>query len=75
MREEDLKLIEQYFKLEQTFSAESEPFTLITELIAEIRRQDAELDKLTALNRHYLHHFFNGDFNKMEATFKYLKMN
>lgn len=72
MKAEDLRIIEQYFKL---LPPDEDSMLLINELIDEVRRQDAEIDKLVAVNRHYLHHFFNGDFDRMDATFKYLKMN
>jgi hypothetical protein len=46
---------------------------LVLELLAEIERLQKELDRVTALNRHYLFHFFNGDVLKAAETFHYIK--
>lgn len=72
MTEEELNIIEQYFNLQYQFLADKESFDLVNELIAEIRRQDEALDRALAFNRHYYHHFFNGDIDKMRETFAYL---
>lgn len=32
-----------------------------------------DIDHLTALNRHYLHHFYDGDVLKMLADFEYVR--
>jgi hypothetical protein len=52
--------------------ADEESFHIIFTLIEEVRQLSAANNKLTSLNRHYLHHFYNGEVNKMLADFKYL---
>jgi hypothetical protein len=73
LTQEDINIIEQCFLLMQASGEiDADAFPLIFELIEEIRKQDREIDKLTALNRHYFFHFYNGDFDKFEKDFSYL---
>jgi hypothetical protein len=46
---------------------------LTLELLAEIERLQQELDRVTALNRHYLHFFYQGDVMKFQADFEYIR--
>jgi hypothetical protein len=67
--------IENHFRQQQQLLgnlADEESFHIIFTLIEEVRQLSAANKKLTSLNRHYYHHFFNGDITKMESTFKYL---
>ena len=46
---------------------------LVMELLNEIERLRQENDRLTALNRHYLNHFYDGEVLKMLEDFNYIK--
>ena len=46
---------------------------LVLELLAEIERLQTELDRVTALNRHYLNFFYNGEVLKFQADFNYIQ--
>jgi hypothetical protein len=46
---------------------------LVLELLVEIERLQKELDRVTALNRHYLHFFYQGDVMKFQADFEYIR--
>jgi hypothetical protein len=52
--------------------ADQESFHIIFTLIEEVRQLSEANQKLTMLNRHYLHFFYNGEVNKMLADFNYL---
>jgi hypothetical protein len=66
--------IEKYFRQqEKVFGAyDPESFKMIFSLIEMNRQLREENDKLTALNRHYYHTFYNGNIDKMVQDFKYL---
>lgn len=53
------------------FIADEKSFEMIFELIE--LAKELEGSRLTALNRHYFHHFFGGSIEKMEETFHYLQ--
>jgi regulator of replication initiation timing len=52
--------------------ADDQTFSMIYSLIEQNRQLRTENDKLTVLNRHYYHHFYNGNIDKMIADFQYL---
>jgi hypothetical protein len=52
--------------------ADDKEFDLIFSLIERNKRLIEENDKLATLNRHYYHHFYNGNIDKMVQDFKYL---
>lgn len=71
----NLQQVEQYFQQKEASLgtlAEEESFAMIYSLIEQVRELRKENDKLTYLNRHYYHTFYNGDIQKMEADFNYL---
>lgn len=70
MREEDLLIIRSCFALSPNINADE--LRLVDELIEEIVDLNDQLDRATAANRHYLHHFFNGKIDEMVKTFKYM---
>jgi hypothetical protein len=47
-------------------------FKMIFSVIKYAQQLQEENDKLTVLNRHYYHHFYNGNIDKMVQDFKYL---
>ena len=68
--------VESYFQELQEnvgFNNDEETFGLVFGLINKIREMDEEMDKLTALNRHYLFFFYEGNITKMMEDFKYLE--
>ena len=67
--------IENHFKQQHQLLgnlADEQSFLMIYSLIEQVRQLREQVDKLTHLNRHYYHTFYNGDFDKMEQDFKYL---
>ena len=71
----DLNAIELHFKKQQEFLgnlADDESFNMIFTLIEQVRQLRTENEKLATLNRHYYHHFYNGNIDKMIEDFKYL---
>ncbi|MFE8704104.1 hypothetical protein ACFYKX_26405 [Cytobacillus sp. FJAT-54145] len=65
-----LDQIEEHFDLLDDIDGES--YTMVLGLIAKVREMDELTDRLTALNRHYLFHFYKGDVMKMQADFSYI---
>lgn len=75
MTKQDLSYLERFFAKQKEILgnlADKEQFEAISELFTEIHRLKEENSKLTELNRHYFHHFFDGKIDKMKETFKYL---
>jgi hypothetical protein len=52
--------------------ADEVSFNMIYALIEQVRSQTEEIERLTALNRHYFFTFYNGDITKMKSDFHYL---
>jgi len=52
--------------------ADEESFTMIFLLIDKVRSQGEEMEKLSALNRHYLFKFYDGSIDKMMKDNAYL---
>lgn len=65
-----LDQIEEHFDL---LDIDGESYTMVMALINKVYAMEEETDRLTAVNRHYLFHFFNGDVMKMQETFNYIK--
>lgn len=71
----NLDTIENHFRNQQAFLgnlADTESFTMIFSLIDQVKKYEADIDRLTSLNRHYFHRFYNGSIEKMQADFKYI---
>jgi hypothetical protein len=71
----NLNQMETYFQNKQKLLgnlADEQDFNLIYSLIEQIRQLREQNDRLTVLNRHYYHTFYNGNIDKMIADFKYL---
>lgn len=52
--------------------AEPVEVAMLLGLIEYVKRLSKENEKLTALNRHYLHHFYGGSVEKFRKDFGYL---
>ena len=65
-----LDQIEEHFDL---LDIDGESYTMVMALINKVYALEEQTDRLTSLNRHYLHHYFNGDVMKMQETFNYIK--
>ncbi|MEH7355107.1 hypothetical protein V7150_16235 [Neobacillus drentensis] len=52
--------------------ADEESFTMIFLLIDKVRSQNEEMEKLSALNRHYFFKFYDGSIDKMMKDNAYL---
>jgi hypothetical protein len=71
----NLNQIENHFKAKQQLFgnlADEQDFNLIYSLIEQIYQLREQNDRLTVLNRHYYHTFYNGNIDKMVQDFKYL---
>ena len=62
--------IEEHFDMLDDIDLKS--YAMVIGLIAKVREMDELTNRLTALNRHYLHHFYKGDVMKMQADFNYI---
>lgn len=75
MSEHELSYIERHTQHKQKLLgnlADDEEFQMVFDLIAEVRRSHERIKECTMFNRHYLNHFYGGDFNKFKADFAYL---
>jgi hypothetical protein len=71
----NLNQIENHFKAKQNLLgnlADDKEFDMIYSLFEQIHQLREQNDRLTVLNRHYYHHFYNGNIDKMVQDFKYL---
>jgi hypothetical protein len=72
----NMKEIEAYFKQryqELGELANQQEFQMVFYLLNKAKKLEWENDKLTALNRHYLFTFFDGDVSRMAKAFEYLQ--
>lgn len=71
----ELNHIEEYFKQQEKLMgnlADEDAFAIIFDLIDTVRLLESQTDRLCALNRHYLNHFYGGSVLKMQEDFKYI---